>query len=219
VVSRSGSQSNPQTATANTTLTWTITYRNDSGLPIGDPGTGNGLTVREDAIAANTTYVAGSATCSGNCTIYYSTDNGVTWNTTEPAPSQLTRIKWFINQVIPAGSTGTVSFQSKVNSGVIGAPLICNTASAGVGDCPFAPTDTVCVNGGADLDLVKVVSDHSPCEGAQITYTVTVSNPSTTSATGVQVTDLLPSGLTYNSDITTQGTYSSVTGVWRVLAA
>ena len=210
---------NPQTATANTTLTWTITYRNDSGLPIGDPGTGNGLTVREDAIAANTTYVAGSATCSGNCTIYYSTDNGVTWNTTEPAPSQLTRIKWFINQVIPAGSTGTVSFQSKVNSGVIGAPLICNTASAGVGDCPFAPTDTVCVNGGADLDLVKVVSDHSPCEGAQITYTVTVSNPSTTSATGVQVTDLLPSGLTYNSDITTQGTYSSVTGVWRVLAA
>jgi len=207
---------NPQTATANTTLTWTITYRNDSGLPIGDPGTGNGLTVREDAIPANTTYVAGSAACSGSCIIYYSTDNGVTWTTTEPAPTSVTRIKWFISQVIPAGSSGTVGFQSKVNSDVMGAPLICNSASAGVGDCPFAPTDTVCANGGVDLDLVKVTSDHSPCEGSQITYTVTVSNPSTTGATGVQVTDLLPSGLTYISSSTSHGTYSSGTGLWNV---
>ncbi len=155
---------NPETATANATLTWTITYRNDSGMPVGDPGTGNGLTVREDAIPANTTYVAGSASCSGSCIIYYSTDNGMTWTTTEPAPSQLTRIKWFINQIIPAGATGTVSFQSKVNSDVVGTPLICNTASAGVGDCPFEPVDTICANSlGADLDLRKVVSDHSPC--------------------------------------------------------
>jgi uncharacterized repeat protein (TIGR01451 family) len=208
---------NPQTATANTTLTWTITYRNDSGLPIGDPGTGNGLTVREDAIPANTTYVANSTTCSGSCIIYYSTDNGATWTTTEPAPSNVTRIKWFINQVIPAGSSGTVSFQSKVNSGVIGTPLICNSASAGVGDCPFAPTDTVCANGvGADLDLIKVVNDHSPCEGGDITYTVTVSNPSTINATGVQVTDLLPSGLTYVGSSTSQGAYNNTTGLWNL---
>lgn len=208
---------NPQTATADTVLTWTITYRNDSGLPVGDPGTGNGLTVRENAIPANTTYVAGSATCSGSCIIYYSTDNGVTWTTTEPAPSLLTRIRWFINQVIPAGASGTVSFQTKVNSDVIDTPLICNTASAGVGDCPSVPTDTVCANGvGADLDLTKVVSDHHPCQLAQITYTVTISNPSTVSATGVSVTDILPSGLTYVSSNTSQGTYSSVTGLWNV---
>jgi len=208
---------NPQTATANTTLTWTITYRNDSGLPVGDPGTGNGLTVREDAIPANTTYVANSTTCSDSCIIYYSTDNGVTWTTTEPAPSNVTRIKWFINQVIPPGSTGTASFQTKVNSDVVGSPLICNTASAGVGDCPFVPTDTVCANSvGADLDLIKVTSDHSPCEGAQITYTVTVSNPSTVSATGVSVTDILPSGLTYVSSGTSQGTYNNTTGLWNV---
>lgn len=207
---------NPQTATANTTLSWTITYSNDTDLPIGDPGTGNGLTVREDAIPANTTYVAGSATCSGSCIIYYSTDNGATWTTTEPAPSQLTSIKWFINQAIPAHSTGTVSFQSRVNSDVIGTPLICNTASAGVGDCPYEPVDIICANGGADLDLRKVVNDHSPCEGGEITYTVTVSNPSTTSATGVQVTDLLPSGLTYIGSSTSQGTYNSSTGLWNV---
>jgi len=207
---------NPQTASANTTLTWTVTYTNDTDLPIGDPGSGNGLTVREDAIPANTTYVAGSAVCSGSCIIYYTTDNGVTWNTTEPAPNQLTGIKWFINQAIPAQSTGWVSFQTKVNSDVVGSPLICNTASAGVADCPFDPTDIVCTNGGADLDLRKMVSDHSPCEGGNITYTVTVSNPSTTGATGVQVADLLPSGLTYLGSSTSQGTYNDVTGVWNV---
>jgi len=206
----------PQTATANTTLTWTITYRNDTDLPIGDPGTGNGLMIHDNAIPANTSYVAGSAACSDSCIIYYSTDNGVTWNTTEPTPSQLTSIRWFIDEAIPAYSTGTASFQSKVNSDVIGTPLICNTASAGVGDCPFEPVDAVCANGGADLDLRKVVNDHSPCEGGEITYTVTVSNPSTTNATGVQVTDLLPSGLTYTGNSTSQGTYNKDTGLWNV---
>ncbi len=206
----------PQTATGNTTLTWTITYRNDTDLPIGDPGSGNGLTVRDEAIPGNTTYVAGSATCSGSCIIYYSTDNGVTWTTTEPAPSQLTRIKWFINQTIPAHSTGTVSFQSRVNAGVPGYPLICNQASAGIADCPFSPVDIVCVNGGADLDILKQVNDHSPCEGGNITYTVTINNPSTTNATGVQVTDLLPSGLTYLGNSTSQGTYDKNTGLWDV---
>ena len=207
----------PQTATADTTLTWTITYRNDTTLPIGDPGTGNGLTVREDAIPTDTTYVAGSATCSGSCIIYYSTDGGLTWTTTEPVPaSSVNKLKWFINQVIPAGATGTVSFQSKVNSGVPGYPLICNTASAGIADCPFSPVDTVCVNGDPDLDLIKVTSDHSPCEGGNITYTLTVSNPSTNNATGVQVTDLLPIGLTYLGYSASQGTYDNDTGLWNV---
>lgn len=207
----------PQTATANTTLTWTITYRNDSGSPMGDPGSGNGLTVREDAIPGNTTYVAGSATCSGSCIIYYSTDGGLTWTTTEPVPaSSVNKLKWYIYEAIPAHSSGNVSFQSKVNSGVIGTPLICNTASAGVADCPFDPVDIVCANGGADLDTITVVDDKSPCEGGNVTYAVTVNNPSTTNATGVQVTDLLPSGLTYLANSTSQGTYNKDTGLWNV---
>jgi uncharacterized repeat protein (TIGR01451 family) len=211
-----GKSVSPQTATGNTTLTWTITYRNTSDAPMGDPGSGNGLTVREGGIPTNTTYVAGSANCSGSCIIYYSTDNGVTWTTTEPAPGNVTRIKWFVNEAIPAHSTGWVRFQSQVNPDVTGYPLICNNASAGVADCPFDPVDIVCANGGADLDILKVVSDKSPCPGQEITYVVTVSNPSTTSATGVEVTDDLPSGLAYVSSSTSQGTYNSGTRVWYV---
>ena len=183
---------------------------------MGDPGSGNGLTVREGGIPTNTTYVANSTACSGSCITYFSTDNGLNWTTAEPAASNVTRIKWFINEAIPAHSTGWVSFQSKVNSDVIGNPLICNNASAGVADCPFDPIDIVCANGGADLDILKVVNDKSPCEGSEITYVVTVSNPSTTNATAVQVTDLLPFGLTHLSSSTSQGTYNNVTRVWNV---
>jgi uncharacterized repeat protein (TIGR01451 family) len=183
---------------------------------MGDPGSGNGLTVREGGIPANTTYIANSTACSGSCITYFSTDNGVTWTTAEPAASNVTRIKWFINEAIPAHSTGWVSFQSKINSDVIGNPLICNNASAGVADCPFDPIDIVCANGGADLDILKVVNDKSPCEGSEITFVVTVSNPSTTNATGVEVTDLLPSGLTHLSSSTSQGTYNNVTRLWNV---
>jgi uncharacterized repeat protein (TIGR01451 family) len=212
-----GKSVRPQTATANTILTWTITYMNTSDAPMGDPDSGNGLTVREDDIPADTTYVAGSANCSGNCTIYYSTDDGATWNTTEPAPSFVTRIKWLISDPLPAHSTGWVSFQSGVNSDVSGAPTICNTAYAGIADCPFDPTDTVCVNGeGADLDVLKVVNDKSPCPGGEVTYVITVSNPSTVNATGVEVTDLLPPGLTYVGSSTSQGTYDHITGLWVV---
>ena len=206
----------PQMATGNTTLTWTITYWNTSDASMGDPGSGNGLTVREGGIPADTTYVAGSATCSGSCIIYYSTDNGVTWTTTEPAPGSVTRIKWFVNEAIPAHSMGWVSFQSRVNPGVSGAPPICNTASAGIADCPFDPIDIVCANGGADLEILKVVSDKSPCEDSEITFVVTVSNPSTTNATGVEVTDFLPAGLTHLGSSTSQGTYNDVTRVWNV---
>jgi uncharacterized repeat protein (TIGR01451 family) len=184
---------------------------------MGDPGSGNGLTVREGGIPANTTYVANSTACSGSCITYFSTDNGVTWTRSEPAASNVTRIKWFINEAIPAHSTGWVSFQTKVNSDVIGNPPICNNASAGVADCPFDPIDIVCANEiGPDLDILKVVNDKSPCEGSQITFVVTVSNPSTTHATGVEVTDFLPSGLTHLSSSTSQGTYNNVTRVWNV---
>jgi uncharacterized repeat protein (TIGR01451 family) len=209
----------PLSGGANTVFTWTINYTNNTNYPVGDPQAGSGLVIIDEAIPTNTTYVGNSSSCSGfSCLKYYSTNNGTTWSQTQPVPaSSVNKLKWSINQTIPAHSSGTVSFQSTVDSGVVGTPLICNSASAKIDDGAVLESDTVCVNSeGADLALTKVVSDNSPCEGAQITYTVTVSNPSTVSATGVNVTDLLPSGLTYISSSTSQGTYSSTTGLWVV---
>ena len=49
----------------------------------------------------------------------------------------------------------------------------------------------------ADLAVTKTVSDATPNVGDQITFTVTLSNHGPDAATGVQVTDLLPAGLTF----------------------
>ena len=60
------------------------------------------------------------------------------------------------------------------------------------------------------------MSDATPNVGDQITFTVTLSNQGADTATGVQVTDLLPAGVSFVSANPSQGTYSNVSGVWTV---
>lgn len=69
---------------------------------------------------------------------------------------------------------------------------------------------------GADLALVKTVDEPTPGEGDTVAYTVVVTNHGPDTATNVDVTDLLPSGVTYVSDTPTQGSYNSGSGVWTV---
>ena len=68
----------------------------------------------------------------------------------------------------------------------------------------------------ADLLLLKAVSDPTPNVGDQVTFTVALVNGGPDTATGVQVTDVLPTGLTYVSATASQGTYDIFTGLWDV---
>ena len=68
----------------------------------------------------------------------------------------------------------------------------------------------------ADLVTTKVVDDGTPDEGQSITYTLTVTNGGPDGATNVSVTDALPAGVTYVSDVPSQGSYVSGSGVWSV---
>ncbi|WP_417353669.1 gliding motility-associated C-terminal domain-containing protein [Flavobacterium alkalisoli] len=68
----------------------------------------------------------------------------------------------------------------------------------------------------ADLSLTKTVNNATPLVGSQVTFEVVITNDGPQTTTGVQVTDLLPDGYTYNSFTATAGTYTSATGLWNI---
>ena len=68
----------------------------------------------------------------------------------------------------------------------------------------------------ADIAMTKTVNNATPSVGQSVIFTVTVTNNGPANATGVQVTDLLPSGYSYSTHTLSQGTYSTTTGVWNV---
>jgi len=66
----------------------------------------------------------------------------------------------------------------------------------------------------AALSVSKYVNNPTPSTGSYVTFTVLVSNGGPAIAGNVQVSDVLPAGLLYQSHSTTQGTYAA--GLWSV---
>ena len=65
----------------------------------------------------------------------------------------------------------------------------------------------------ADLAIVKTVDDATPSEGGTVIYTLTLTNNGPRTASQINVTDVLPAGVTYVSDDGV-GTYDDTTGLW-----
>jgi uncharacterized repeat protein (TIGR01451 family) len=68
----------------------------------------------------------------------------------------------------------------------------------------------------ADIAVTKAVSDATPVLGDDDIYTISAHNNGPLAATGVTVTDLLPSGLVFVSSLASQGTYAAASGLWTV---
>jgi len=67
-----------------------------------------------------------------------------------------------------------------------------------------------------DLSLVKTADPTLVIVGNTVTYTLDVSNAGPSTATGVEVRDELPAGITFANAFATQGDYSVGTSVWTV---
>ncbi len=117
---------------------------------------------------------------------------------TTTAPATLA-LSGTINSPYPVTNTATISHADQFD------PVASNnTAGAAV-----TPQQ-------ADLALAKTVSNPTPNVGDTITYTITLTDDGPNTATNGQVTDLLPTGLSFVSATPSQGAYNSTTGLWSV---
>ena len=120
------------------TLTYTLNFNN-----VGSGNVGNAVNGIEilDSIPDNSTFVAGSATCSlGACTILFSTDGGTTWTETEPPAASVTDLRWVVNQTVNAGTGGTTGFQVAVD-GAFGPGTITNQGNLRIDNGPVLVMD------------------------------------------------------------------------------
>lgn len=67
-----------------------------------------------------------------------------------------------------------------------------------------------------DLMVIKTVNNAVPTVGSDLKFTIEVKNNGAVDATGVTVTDLLPTGYTYISSTVSTGAYNNATGIWNV---
>lgn len=104
---------------AGTTATYTMTATNNGAEGIGFPGLSLPL-IFEDAIPSGLVYVAGSAASSNAppagraFVVSWSTDNGATWATTEPAPASVTTIRWTLDGALDPNAAASVQFQAAI---------------------------------------------------------------------------------------------------------
>jgi len=131
------------------TNTYTISYSNAGTVAVGAPESSLPLVIT-DTIPTGTLYVAGSAIASNvlpagvsNYAVYYSTNSGGTWNSSEPAASNVTSVQWWLSDPLPTGAWGTVQFKLQVKTPYLPpSPLLVNTGELAIGRTSPFLTDT-----------------------------------------------------------------------------
>lgn len=122
-----------------------------------------------------------------------------------------------------AGQTCSGSTVLTVNSASSGCTTITNTVQVtnvnetdtnSANDSASTPLQVNCPTPQTDLKLLKTASKTVVHHGDTLTYTLTLSNESSVDATGVEVTDNLPTGVTLINATTTRGSYAA--GIWNV---
>ena len=198
------------------------------------------ITVNNDSDLVTTKVVDDSTPDEGGTVVYTLTvtNNGAAQATnvslTDQLPTGVTYVSDSASQGAYVNGTGIWTIGTMDNGDVVtlnitatvdigtSNDVITNTTTAASGD-QDDPTTTgddleeeITVNNDSDLVTTKVVDDTTPDEGGTIYYTITVINNGAAQATNVSLTDVLPIGVTYVSDIVTQGSYDNISGLWSI---
>ncbi|TMD68282.1 MAG: DUF11 domain-containing protein, partial [Chloroflexi bacterium] len=120
--------------------------------------------------------------------------------------------------LLASGSYPAITVTVAVLQSAAGA--LTNTASVtGGGESNLSndsASDPTTLASHADVGVTKIASSGTVPVGSTVTYTVTAYNNGPSDATGLQVTDQLPAGLTLVSATPATGTYTAGTGVWNI---
>jgi uncharacterized repeat protein (TIGR01451 family) len=184
---------NDSTPTIGDTVTYTLTLTNNG------PADASGIKVT-DNLPSGVTFSSYSAT-QGT----FNNTSGI-WTAgsiTAAAPNTATL---YLNATVDAGTAGwTITNNATISA-------VDQNDSDGTNDSSSVPL----VVQAADLSILKTADDATPDEGGTVVYTLTLTNNGPHDTTGVEVTDLLPAGLTYQSYSSAFGTYSSGSGEWNI---
>ncbi|PPK63070.1 DUF11 domain-containing protein [Actinokineospora auranticolor] len=174
-----------------TQATWVVTVTNAGDAFARD-------VVLTDALPAGATLVSSTgATCAN-------TDGVVTCPLDALAPAATVTVR--LRAAIAADLDGTaISNSARVTS---------STPDANSGDNNSAVSTTLTRQTG--LSVTKTTEQTKATVGDTITWVVTIANTGPSAAPSVQVTDLLPEGITLISAVTSQGTYDPATGLWHL---
>ncbi len=183
-ISKSASPADPQPGTQ---ITYSIALANAG------PDGAQSVTLT-DTLPAGTSFVSCSSTGGGACG-GAGRNRTVTFSSLAAGASASITL---VAQVDPATTPGTVLVNTaQVSAASPADPNAANnTSSASV---------TVVAPPSADLSVGKTASPTNPLPGANVTYTIAVSNPGPDAATSVTVTDTLPSTTSFVSCSSTGG--------------
>ena len=124
---------------------------------------------------------------------------------------------------IAANATETLTLVTTVDVGTEGNTISNTAAVSSVAQLELnASNDSstvdivVGVTGGVDLQLTQTVDNTAPNVGETILYAVTVLNAGVGGASGIEVSDLLPVGVSYVTALANKGSYDQGTGIWTI---
>ena len=115
-------------------------------------------------------------------------------------------------------TTGAVGLAADAPAGVYSFDY--DICELGTTNCATATVEITVLSGDTDLVTVKTLSSASatPNEGDTVTFEIEVTNNGPADATGVSLTDLLPTGLTATAanGTVSSGSYDADTGLWTL---
>jgi large repetitive protein len=191
-------QVNDASPDANQSVVFSVTLTNSG------PQSATGVIVA-DQLPAGLTFV--SSTPSGSTT--YNSGTGV-WTVGTLASGASATLQITATVVTAGAKTNTAQVSASDQFDVDSTPGNSLATEDDQASAVVTPNAT-------DLSLTKTVNNAAPLPGANVSFTVTVTNNGPLAASGVTVSDQLPSGLTFVSSTPSGSTtYNSGTGVWNV---